>query len=129
MTDLYIYSTLSNDQAYTSYGQKVADGVAPKTEHVILIAGKANVSTKHFITPLGAVTKISAEDYAILKQNPMFQIHKENGYITVSEAKDDADKVAASMQGRDKSAPLVEEDFTEEEPALATKRGRKPRGE
>jgi len=103
---VYVYSTLSNDQAYTQY---VKGTEVPQVEHTINIAGKAN-----FLTPLGMVTEITEEDLAILKGNQMFQIHEANGFITISNTKADPETVAADMTGRDGSAPLVEQDFENE---------------
>lgn len=112
---IYVYSTLSNDQQYTQYAGKADNNLAPNVEHSILIAGKANVTNKHFITPRGMVTEVTAEDLAILKKNELFKIHEANGFITYSESKEDAEKVAAVMEGRDKSAPLVEQDFDDKD--------------
>lgn len=124
MSKIYVYSTLSNDQQYTHYAAASANNLTPAVEKSILIAGKANITSKHFITPLGMATEVTAEDLALLKQNAMFKIHEANGFITYSEVKEDADKMASVMTGRDQSAPLVEEDFKESEPKLATRRGR-----
>ncbi|XQX20633.1 hypothetical protein ACOZ9R_10445, partial [Providencia alcalifaciens] len=63
----YVYCTLSNDQNYS-----VKDGK-------VFIAGQANIMTKHMYTPRGRVTEISDEQYAQLKDNHVFQLHKENG--------------------------------------------------
>lgn len=129
MADFYIYSTLSNDQLYVNY-KTDASGV-PKPESQVFIAGGANLMTKHFITPRGVATKVTAEQLTELRQNDMFKLHMANGFITVSEAKQDAEVVAADMVGRDQSAPIVEQD--EEVPAPVVeqvdvpRRGRKPR--
>lgn len=129
MADFYIYSTLSNDQLYVNY-KTDASGV-PKPESQVFIAGGANLMTKHFITPRGVATKVTAEQLTELRQNDMFKLHMANGFITVSEAKQDAEVVAADMVGRDQSAPIVEQD--EEVPAPVVeqvdvpRRGRKSR--
>lgn len=110
---IYVYSTLSNDQRYTTYTE-VAGGV-PQTDKSIFIAGKVNIANKHFITPLGAATEVNAEQLAELRRNDVFRLHEQNGHLSVSQAKADPDKVAASMHGRDASAPLVEQDFADGE--------------
>lgn len=123
---IYVYSTLSNDQRYTTYAE-VAGGV-PQTAQSIFIAGKVNIANKHFITPLGAATEVSAEQLAELRGNDVFRLHEQNGHLTVSQTKADPEKVATSMQGRDASAPLVEQDFAKgEAPStgkIERKRGR-----
>ncbi|MEX9225371.1 hypothetical protein AB7W86_03505 [Providencia rettgeri] len=90
---LYVYCTLSNDQNYS-----VTDGK-------VFIAGQANIMTKHMYTPRGRVTEISDEQYAQLKDNHVFQLHKENGFISVENRKEDPEKVATNMEASDKSAP------------------------
>lgn len=123
---IYVYSTLSNDQIYTNYGASV-NGV-PKAAATVFIAGKANITTKHFVTPAGVVTEVTEEQLAELKRNPMFQLHEQNGFITYDQKKQDADKVAEIMTGRDESAPLVEQDFKEDEAPVVNKTaGRKAR--
>lgn len=64
-----------------------------------------------FITPLGVATEVSKEELALLEKNPVFQMHKENGYIIVQDKKADAEKVASNMQGNDGSAPLTPSNY------------------
>jgi hypothetical protein len=113
--DVYIYSTLSNDQLYTNY-TAVADSPnkLPIKGSTILVKGKANILDKRFFTPQGVVTKVSAEDLSELRRNKVFNLHVANGFITVSEAKADPDIVAADMTGRDKSAPDTAESLLAE---------------
>lgn len=108
---LYIYCTLSNDQNYAT-----SDGP-------VFIAGQANVMTKHMYTPRGRVTEISDEQYTQLKNNHVFKLHKENGFIAVENRKEDPDKVATDMEASDKSAPLTEEQLVAEgnEPPVSNK--------
>lgn len=125
---IYVYSTLSNDQNYTTYAN---GGEIPQAESAVYINGKANVADKRFLTPRGVVTKITPEQLAELKANPLFQMHEKNGFVTYSEAKSDADEVASDLVGRDQSAPLVEEDFEDEakdrEPSAPVSNKRKSR--
>lgn len=108
---VYVYSTLSNDQAYTVY-DRTANGAA-LAQHVIHIKGKANVADRRtLITPRGAVTVITAEQAALLGKCDMFKRHVDRGYITVSDRRADADDVArADLAGKDKSAQAVDADF------------------
>lgn len=125
MAEIYVYSTLSNDQRYVSYRADV-NGV-PQAESSIFIAGGANLMNKHFITPLGVATKVTAEQLAELKRNELFKLHEANGFITYSEKKEDPEQMAAVMTGRDQSAPIVDAD--DEAPEPKARRGRKPRVE
>lgn len=99
---LYVYCTLSNDQNYGTPDGK------------IFIAGQANVMTKHMYTPRGRVTEVSDEQYSQLKNNHVFKLHKENGFITVETRNEDPEKVATDMEAADKSAPLTEEQLIAE---------------
>ena len=57
------------------------------------------------------MTTVSDEDLALLKQNPVFQLHKSNGFIVVEEKPAPVEKVASDMEARDESAPLTDNDF------------------
>lgn len=100
--NLYVYSTLSAGVAYNT------------EEGEIVVAGKANVADRHLFTPRGAVTKVTAEQLALLENNHVFAKHKANGFITVDSNKEDADKVASDMTGRDLSAPDTAESLIAE---------------
>lgn len=118
MSKIYVYSTLTADQVYTSYVTDPNGIAQPKSS--IFIAGQANITNKNFVTPLGVVTEVTAEELAELKQNDMFKLHAQNGFISISEAKADPEVVAADMTGRDQSAPLVLEDLDSEDEAPVT---------
>jgi hypothetical protein len=110
----YILSTLTADQEYTAYREGGAD--LPVAVGSVLVKGGANVADKRLVTPQGVVTKVDADQMAVLESNEVFQLHKKNGYITVSERKPaDPDAAAASQANRDGSAPMVEGDFKEGE--------------
>lgn len=89
----YIYSTLSADVVYTT---QLGD---------ILIAGGANIPDQHLLTPYGKVTQVTDEQYEALKGVEVFNTHVDNGFIHADANKEDAEKVAADMAGRDDSAP------------------------
>ncbi|EAO0065952.1 hypothetical protein GPN87_003083 [Salmonella enterica] len=107
--DYYIYSTLTGSQAYQVYRQGGAD--LPLVDKTILVAGGANVANKHFITPRGVVTSVTDEELELLEKNPVFALHKANGFITVEAKEVSVEKVVSDMEARDESAPLTEADF------------------
>lgn len=107
--DHYVYSTLSAPQEYVTYNSGAAD--LPQAVQSVFIAGGANVAGKHLVTPLGVVTKVTDEELKALETNEVFKLHKENGFVTVSDAKVDPEVVAADMTSRDEAAPLVDGDF------------------
>ena len=107
--DVYIYSTLSASQKYTTY--KEGPGGLPQPVGSVFIVGGANVADKRLITPKGTVTRITAEQFEQLKRDEVFQVHMANGYITHSTAKEDADVVADDLTAKDESAPLTPADY------------------
>lgn len=110
--DVFILSTLSADQLYTAWRKGGAD--LPLVERQVFVRGGANVADKRLVTPQGVVTKVSAEDLELLESNAVFQLHKSNGYITVSRSKpSDPDAAAASQANRSPDAPLTDGDFAE----------------
>lgn len=92
--EIYIYSTLSSSVEYEVDGGRT-----------ILVGGGANVADKHFFTPQGVVTSVSAEDLAQLKKNRVFKLHAENGFMKWQDRKVEIEQVVADMQGADDSAP------------------------
>lgn len=116
----FVYSTLTSDQIYVNYHKNV-NGVAQPKESVH-INGGANVMTKALLTPRGAVTEINDEELAALRSNEVFKLHEQNGFITVSEQKHDVEAVATDLQGRDQSAPLVEQDNLVPEPSAGRRK-------
>lgn len=110
----FIYSTLSNDNAYTLYKPPVGEGGLPIPTGSVLVKGGAGVANDRVITPRGIVTEVTDEEFDLLKQCVVFQRHVKNGYIKVDASKTDPEDVAADMTGRDVSAPLVPQDFSED---------------
>lgn len=108
---IFIYSTLTCDNAYTNYGP--GGGDIPIAEPSILIKGGANAADKRIVTPYGVVTEVTEDQLASLEKNADFQLHKKNGFITVSTSKKDPEVVAADMTPRSPDAPLVEGDYEE----------------
>lgn len=105
---LYVFSTLASDVAYTNHVPGGAD--LPIELPPVLIKGGAGVANDRLITPRGVATPVTEEQVEYLRANPVFQLHEENGFITVSDTNLDPDKVAADMTGRDNSAPIVPQD-------------------
>lgn len=118
----YIFSTLASSVEYPAYAQ--GGGDLQTQGQSIVIQGGANIPDKYMRTPEGAVvTPVSAAELEALEENPVFQLHKKNGYITVHDKNIDGEKAAADMEGRDTSAPLVDQDFVAEgkEPPIVKK--------
>lgn len=110
---VHVFSTLANDQLYTSYVSS-PDGVPVPTSE-ILIKGGAGIANDRLITPQGAHTEVTEEALGILEKNPVFALHKKNGFITVQARRADPDKVATDMNARDKSKPLTPADYLDKQ--------------
>lgn len=115
-TGSYVYSTLSNDQAYVQWGKSSdKDGGPLRRDNTIVIRGKANVFDKEkFVTQKGVVTPVSNEELARLRTNKAFQRHLEAGYIKIENHREEPQKVAKSMTGKDQSAQLTADDYVKE---------------
>jgi hypothetical protein len=98
----YIYSTMSADVLYNSLKRNNAGNIV-QTEG-ILIKGGANVVAKRgdLITPRGVRTEVTDDQLARLEKDQLFNLHKENGFVTV-DGKRNANDVAKNMQKKDKS--------------------------
>jgi len=108
---MYVFSTLSNDNAYPLY----KDGVKVKT---VLVNGKANIANKNLITFKGVMTNVSNEDYALLKEDENFKKQVDAGFFSVETKEAEAEKVAKDMTKKDKSAPLTKKDIDDENKKL-----------
>jgi len=107
-----IFSTMTGAVTYTDW--KMSPGGLSIAGKEVTIKGGANVADRRTIlTPRGIGTQVTDDDLQFLKNDPTFLMHEKNGFITIDSASDirDADLAAASMEGRDDSAPDVEQDF------------------
>lgn len=105
--DYYVYSTLANDQKYQNY--ETVNGMSLATDSVF-IQGGTGVANDRLITPLGVVTSITEDQYALLQKNAEFGVHVKNGFIKVEKTAVDPEMVAADMSLQDGSRPLTEGD-------------------
>ena len=109
---IYVYSTLASSVMY-QLTETGTNGV-PRVVGEVHVKGGAGVAGEHLQTPNGVPTLVTAEQVALLEQNEVFQLHKKNGYVTISDERD-IEKAIADMERRDVSAPLADADFTEED--------------
>lgn len=109
----YVFSTLAAAVSYTGYAAPLGDSL-PQVAMSVVVNGGAGVANKRTLdTPRGVVTEVTEEEAKFLAGHPVFQIHLKNGYVQISDAKADGDEAAADLTGRDESAPLVDEDFSD----------------
>lgn len=114
---LCVFSTLAAPMRYVDHEPAGETGVAVEKGSVLIKGGAGVMDTKNIVTPYGVATMVTQEQAEMLKRNAVFQLHAKNGFVrieTVSRAPDgdNIEKVVAEMEGRDKSAPTVDEDFT-----------------
>lgn len=113
-----VYSTITNDSAYTEYRSGVND--LPIRVRSVTIKGGAGVSkVKTMETPLGVRTEVSNDVLAFLEKDVNFQRHVQAGFLrVVKTGKPDVAAVAADMNQRDGCAPYVPNDFPEDQQPL-----------
>ena len=103
---VYVYSTATCDNVIA-----VGYDASGRPAKRILLKGGHGVANKHFITPQGVVTEVSDDDADILRNHPTFQRMMKAGFYVMEGKRIEPEKVAASMKGRDGSAPLVPQDY------------------
>lgn len=108
----FVYSMMSASVRYAAAIPATEPGGLPTPTEGIVIAGGTGVANKNLITPTGAmVTRVTAEQLEALRTDRVFQEHEKNGAISVREHEIDGEKAAVDMLDRDRSAPIVPEDF------------------
>lgn len=110
-----IFSTMTGAVTYTEW--KTSPGGLSVAGKSVTINGGANVAhRKTIITPRGVGTQVTDDELAFLENDAVFKFHKKGGFITIDSVKDirDADLAASDMEGRDDSAPDVEQDYLAE---------------
>lgn len=114
----YIYSTLANNMKYVDYDEPIEGQKIRGVRHSVTIEGKVGVANKNFITPRGAVTKVSDEDFKMLEKNTAFKDHVKNGFIKYEKKEASIDKVVKDMKARDVSAPITPDFYKNASPTL-----------
>ena len=106
-----IVSTLSSDQAYTKWNKPEVDSKSKVSRPAIpgkpiLIKGKANITTKHLVTPEGVITTVTDEQLAELQTIKAFTDHVAGGHLKIMAREVPVEKAVRDMKDRDESAPL-----------------------
>jgi len=121
----YVYSTLATDQEYAAFAAAAPGTDLPLRIEGVLITGKVGVANKHLITPRGAVTTITDEQHARLVEDPVFQLHRDNGFVAVEHKLTAPEAVSANMSAADPSRPKEPGDFDLDETAPKVSAGEK----
>lgn len=113
---IYIVSTMANSVEYCKYDNSRND-INVLLDSVV-IEGKTGTRDKKTLvfTNGGVVTPVSEKQYEWLKENPLFKLHQDNGFIKVERTKLGAEsKAEKEAEVKDKSAQLTSKDFEEME--------------
>lgn len=107
----FIVSTLSSDQAYTAWNKPEVDSKSKVSRPaikggIILVKGKANITTKNLITPEGTLTSVTEEQLESLKTIKAFNDHLAGGHLKIINRESPVEKAVRDMKDRDESAPL-----------------------
>ena len=113
----YVYSTIATDQEYAAFAPAAPGTDLPQRIKGVLITGKAGVANRNLITPRGAVTTITDEQHARLVEDPVFRMHRDNGFVVVEHKHTAPEAVAANMSAADPSRPKEPGDFDLDETA------------
>lgn len=109
----YVYSTLSTSMDYATYHK--GGGDLDVVHNTVTVNGGANVMNadpdKGLYTPRGVVTQVTDAELEELKQNPLFKLHVDNGFITYDNQEVAVEKKIRDMKNKDKSAPKTPDDY------------------
>lgn len=110
----YVFSTISTSVGFVQYSPPAPNRV-PRVLRRVNIKGGANVAIGKpgmgLFTPRGVPTEVSDDELSFLLSDPKFVEMAKDGFLTVSNRKDDLDKAVRDMRAKDKSAPLTAADF------------------
>lgn len=111
----YVYSTASTNVAFVQWTPAAPNRYPSKVRQVIILGG-ANVAqgghNKGLWTPKGVPTRVSDADLEFLNKDAKFTKMVAQGFMSIGFDERDADRAAADMRPKDKSAPKSEADFT-----------------
>jgi len=105
----YVYSTLATSMRYSVWSEPEHKHALPIRKRAILVKGGAGIATKQLITPRGVRTEVTDEELELLKKDKIFQMHMDNGFITIDSVSLAPEKMAKQMNEDDKSKPLTPE--------------------
>lgn len=109
-TSVYIYSTIANDVIYAIYDKEIARKDIDVIKTQIFIKGGTGVMQSKdgsLWTPRGVATKITEEQFDLLKDDYHFKEHMRLGYITVAKREESVEKMYKTMTPLDNSAQIT----------------------
>jgi hypothetical protein len=121
----YVYSKLACHQKYVTYFEGKPTDAINRVEKSVTVRGQAGMcksTDPDVITPAGVRTQITDEEYGLLKNNWLFNLHRTNGHVTVEEVKVNPNKVAKDLAPDEGSRPRVESDLKDKGPKFLKKK-------
>ena len=127
---MFIYSTLSNSQTFSSFSEKSLEQMAPRKMKSVTIEGGANVASRNIIfrpksredfdmgVPRVKETRVSEEDFEFLMTHGHFKHYVDKGFMTYDKKKridyrdsKSVDNIIKNMEKKSQSAPLTPDDL------------------
>lgn len=109
----YVISRLAAGMEYDLYDLKTANGIPRLTETVAVKGGSDVADKKTLVTPVGVVTEVTKKQVELLKANPVFKKHLDNGVVEIMDKLPNVEKAAADLD-KDASAPATPADYAAE---------------
>lgn len=89
----FIVSRQSQDNEYAGWTHG-KNGLNTKSWTVLIRGGANVIDSKTLETPKGVITKITAEEFALLKQSVAFNKHVKGGWLSIHTTEESARKAA-----------------------------------
>ena len=105
----YVTSRMAGGVDYAFY-KKGANGINLVTETITINGGADVIDKRTLITPDGVVTSVTDEQLKKLKTHPLFNIHLQNGGLTIKDTEKSANKAGEELE-KDKSSQITPEDY------------------
>lgn len=126
---LCVFSTMSASVRYVDWKPGAGDGAPAQEGESVIVKGGAGVADKNIVTLRGIPTMVTEAQAAMLRANPVFKLHQSNGFVSLEEvpappSQETVEGKVAKLEGRDGSAPLVDQDFA---PGLVPTTGAAPK--
>lgn len=126
---LCVFSTMSAAVRYVDWKPGAGEGAPAQEGESVVVKGGAGVADKNIVTPRGVATMVTEAQAAMLRANAVFKLHQANGFVSLEEvpappSSDAVEGKVAKLEGRDASAPLVDQDFA---PGLVPTTGTPPK--
>jgi hypothetical protein len=105
---MFIFSKKQCDTTYNVYGKSGGRGVSILKGGILVKGLQSDRNRDGY-----AVTEVSKEEYDLLNAHPVFQRHRERGFLEEGEKLSDKKKILPMLSGKDPSALMTEKDLSD----------------